>query len=60
MLYLTLARLGLKSQAGKVEQRYFGPTFLAIWDEVTPKTHVDACSESAGEVSNYFRRREQR
>jgi hypothetical protein len=57
VLYLTLARMGLKAQAGKVEQRYFGSTFLAIWDEVTPETHADACSASGGEVSNYFSRR---
>lgn len=35
-LYFTLARMGLKGEAGKVEQRYYGPTFAAIWEEVTP------------------------
>ena len=54
VLYLTLARMGLKEQAGKVEQRYYGPTFLSIWESVTPSTHAEACSGSAHEVSNYF------
>ena len=56
MLYFTLARMGLKSEAGKVEQRYFGPTFLAIWNEVTPETHAELCSGSINDISNHFRK----
>lgn len=54
VLYLTLARMGLKEEAGKVEQHYYGPTFMSIWNDVTPETHLEACSGSANEVSNYF------
>jgi hypothetical protein len=57
MLYFTLARMGLKQEAGKVEQRYYGPTFLGIWNEVTPDTHADLCSGSVNDISNHFRRR---
>ena len=57
MLYFTLARMGLKAEAGKVEQRYYGPTFLAIWDEVTPDTHAELCSGSGIDMSNHFSKR---
>lgn len=57
LLYLTLARMGLKQAAGKVEQRYYGPTFLAIWDQVTPETPDDICADSLNDVTNRFRQR---
>lgn len=57
MLYVTLARMGLKSAAGKVEQRYYGPTFAAIWDQVTPESPVDICSDSLNDLGNRFRKR---
>ena len=57
VLYLTLARMGLKAEAGKVEQRYYGPTFLAIWNEVTPNSPETICSGSFIDVSNHFRKR---
>ncbi|WP_310466928.1 hypothetical protein [Sphingomonas sp.] len=57
MLYFTLARMGLKQQAGKVEQRYYGPTFLGIWDEVTPDSHAELCAGSINDISNTFRKR---
>lgn len=55
LLYLTLARMGLKEQAGKVEQRYYGPTFLAIWDQVTPNTPSDICDLSIDELRRHLR-----
>ena len=55
-LYLTLARMGLKEQAGKVEQRYYGPTFLAIWETVTPDTPSDICDLSDHELRERFRK----
>ena len=57
MLYLTLARMGLKEAAGKVEQRYYGPTFAGIWEEVTPETPEDICSASLNDIRNRYRRR---
>ncbi|MEO7366084.1 MAG: hypothetical protein ABIW03_07175, partial [Sphingomicrobium sp.] len=57
MLYLVLARMGLKEAAGKVEQRYYGPTFAAIWDQVTPETPADICADSLNDLTNRFRRR---
>lgn len=57
VLYFTLARLGLKEQAGQVVQRYFGPTFTGIWLEVDADTHPDLRGLSSGELSNHFRRR---
>lgn len=54
--YLTLARMGLKAEAGKVEQRYMGSDFLDIWNEVTPDTHADLCSGSHHDISNHFGR----
>lgn len=56
-LYFTLARLGLKEQAGKVEQRYYGPTFLGIWEEVNPDFPDDLCAGSTNDISNRFKRR---
>ena len=56
-LYLALARMGLKSEAGKVEQRYYGPTFAGIWDEITPDTPADICELSENDLTNRFRRR---
>lgn len=55
-LYLTLARMGLKQQAGKVEQRYMGPTFAGIWNEVTPATPADICDLSTHDLSNRYRK----
>ncbi len=56
-LYFTIARLGLKQQAGQVEQRYYGSTFAAIWAEVTPEFSDELCSGSVDDISNYFRKR---
>ena len=56
-LYFTLARLGLKEQAGRVEQRYYGPTFAAIWDQVTQDFDEDLCSGSINDIDNRFRKR---
>lgn len=56
-LYFTLARMGLKAQAGRVEQRYYGPTFAGIWEEVTPDFPEDLCAGSLNGISNRFRRR---
>lgn len=56
-LYFTLARIGLKKPAGKVEQRYYGPTFAGIWNEVTPDFPDDLCSGSVNDISNRFRKR---
>ncbi|MBK9010748.1 hypothetical protein [Novosphingobium sp.] len=55
-LYFTLARLGLKQQAGEVVQRYYGPTFAAIWSDVTPQSHQDLCDAEINDLTNYFRR----
>ena len=46
-----------RQQAGKVEQRYYGPTFLGIWDEVTPDSHAELCAGSINDISNHFRKR---
>lgn len=56
-LYLALVRMGLKEEAGKVEQRYMGPTFAGIWSEVTPNTPSDICDLSDNDLGNRFRRR---
>jgi hypothetical protein len=56
-LYFTLARMGLKEQAGPVEQRYYGPTFARIWTEVTPAFPGDLCTGSLNDISNRFRTR---
>ena len=55
-LYLALARMGLKQQAGKIEQRYMGPTFAGIWNEVTPATPADICDLSTHDLSNRYRK----
>lgn len=55
LLYLTLARMGLKEQAGQVEQRYHGPDFKIIWDRVTPDTPDDICVAYSHGLGNYFR-----
>ena len=57
VLYVTLLRMGLKEQAGKVEQRYYGPTFEAIWNEVTPDTPADICDGNDNDLRNRYRRR---
>ena len=57
ILYATLLRMGLKEQAGKVEQRYYGPTFEGIWNEVTPDTAADICDGNLNDLSNRYRRR---
>ena len=56
-LYFTLARMGLKEQAGPVEQRYPGPTFARIWTEVTPEFPDDLCTGSLNDIRNRFRTR---
>lgn len=50
MLYLVLARMGLKEQAGRVEQRHMGPTFAAIWDHVTPDSPDAICELTAADL----------
>jgi hypothetical protein len=57
ILYVTLARMGLKKQAGKVEQRYYGPTFEGVWNEVTPDTPADICDSTVHDLSTRYRRR---
>lgn len=56
-LYFTLLRMSLKEEAGKVEQRYYGPTFLGIWNEVSPDTPDDICDLSIRDLSNRYRSR---
>lgn len=56
-LYFTLARLGLKEQAGQVVQQYQGSTFAAIWSEVAADTHGELCDASRHDLTNHFRRR---
>lgn len=55
ILYLTLARMGLKQDAGKVEQRYYGSTFLEVWEKVTPDSPEAVCVGSSHALNNYFR-----
>jgi len=57
LLYLTLNRIGLKEQAGKVDQRHMRTTYLGIWNEITPASPADVCSMSVNDLSNRFRRR---
>ena len=57
LFYLTLNRIGLKEQAGKVDQRYMGSTYLGIWDEITPDSPEDVCGMSVNDLNNRFRRR---
>lgn len=54
-LYFTLARLGLKAQAGQVVQRYFGPTYAAIWSDVKADTHEELCRATLNDLTNHFR-----
>jgi hypothetical protein len=56
ILYLTLARMGLKDQAGKVEQRYMGGDYLDVWEHITPDSPEEACVGYAHELSIYFRK----
>lgn len=56
-LYVTLLRMGLKDEAGEVEQRYYGPTFIGIWNEVSPDTADDICALSVNDLSNRYRGR---
>jgi len=57
-LYFTLARMGLKAQAGEVVQHYYGPTYAAIWREVEADSHAELCDASSNELSNHFKRLE--
>lgn len=57
LLYLTLARMGLKSEAGQVEQRYYGPDFRIVWEHVGPETPDDICVGYPNELSTYFRQK---
>ena len=57
MLYIVLARMGLKEAAGKVVQQYYGPTFLAVWEQVTPETPADICADTENDIRNRFRKR---
>ncbi|WP_017664540.1 hypothetical protein [Porphyrobacter sp. AAP82] len=54
-LYFTLARMGLKAAAGEVVQRYYGPTFAAIWREVEADSHAELCEASWNDLAQYFR-----
>lgn len=54
-LYFALARLGLKGEAGQVEQRYFGTTYSAIWDRVGPETPAEICDLSRNDLQNWLR-----
>lgn len=56
VLYFTLARMGLKQEAGEVVQRYYGPTFAAIWREVEADSHTELCGATSNALSNHFRR----
>lgn len=56
VLYLTLARMGLKQQAGKVEQQYYGPTFLDIWQHIAPASPDEVCVGNPHEIETYFRK----
>jgi len=55
LLYLTLARMGLKTEAGQVEQQYHGPDFRIIWERVTPETPDDICVQYSDRLGTYFR-----
>lgn len=55
ILYLTLARMGLKAQAGQVEQRYMGGDYRDIWAHITPASPEAVCVGSTNDLSNYFR-----
>ena len=54
-LYFTLARLGLKHEAGQVVQRYYGPTFASIWSDVDADTHKELCDATLNDLTNHFR-----
>lgn len=54
ILYLTLARMGLKEQAGKVEQRYMGRDYRSVWEHITPDSPEEACVGYTSELSSYF------
>jgi hypothetical protein len=58
VLYFTLARMGLKAEAGEVVQHYYGPTYAAIWREVEADSHEALCDASSNELSNHFKRLE--
>lgn len=58
VLYFTLARMGLKAQAGEVVQHYYGPTFAAIWREVEADSHEALCDASSNTLSSHFKRLE--
>lgn len=55
ILYLTLARMGLKDQAGRVEQRYMGNDYRDIWTHITPDSPEAVCVGSTHEIGMYFR-----
>ena len=56
ILYLTLARMGLKEQAGKVEQRYHGPDYRDIWEHITPDSPEEVCVGYSHDLQMYFRK----
>lgn len=56
LLYLTLARMGLKHEAGKVEQRYEGSSYRDVWEHITPDSPEEVCVGFTNELSNYFRK----
>lgn len=58
VLYFTLARMGLKQEAGEVVQFYYGGTFAAIWREVEADSHAELCDASSNTLSNHFKRLE--
>jgi len=55
-LYLALARMGLKGEAGKVDQHYFGDDYRGIWREISPRTPASICDLETHQLSNRFRR----
>lgn len=56
VLYLTLARMGLKQQAGRVDQRFYREDFLDIWSHITPSSPADVCTGNPDEIRAYFRK----
>ncbi|MCM0000997.1 MAG: hypothetical protein NBV68_16595 [Erythrobacter sp.] len=56
VLYFTLARMGLKGEAGEVVQRYWRDTYAAIWREVEADSHPELCDASPRTLDNHFRK----
>ncbi|WP_066527140.1 hypothetical protein [Erythrobacter sp. CCH5-A1] len=56
VLYFTLARMGLKQEAGEVVQRYWRDTYAAIWREVEADSHPELCDASPRALNSHFRK----